>query len=156
MKKAMILSLVIALSLFTFSAFAADKAPAKAKDKAEKAAKAPGDAEAIQKVLDQWKAAAVANDITKALALYSEKFTSAEYGDKAGLKKFLDDAMGSGMLKNAEVDMAKSKTEIKKDKGTATAGPIELKASFGSATINLDLAKEGANWMIKGMEVQEH
>jgi len=146
MKKTLMVGLVIALTMFAFSGFAADKPKAKEK------ATAPTDL--IMKVLEQWKAAAAALEFDKALALYSDKFSSYEYGDKAGLKSFLNDTKSQGDLAGMAVDTTKAKVEIDKKKGTATVTGIEVKAKFGSAAISLDMAKEKDNWLIKGMDVQ--
>jgi hypothetical protein len=145
MRKALILSLAVVLSLGMFAGCAAS-----AKNKG------PADPELIQKTLDQWKEAGVAKDVSKAMPLYSEKFKSPEYGDKAGLKTFLQDAFGAGYLKNLEVDTASAKTAIDSKKGTASVSGIDVKARFGAATIDLELAKEGGNWLITGMTVKEN
>ena len=150
MKKTLMVGLVIALTLFAFGGFAADKPTAKEK------AKAPTDQDLITKVLDQWKAATVALDFDKVLVLYSDKFSSTKYGDKAGLKSFLKDSKSQGLFDGIAVDISKAKVEVDKKKGTASVTGIELKVTSGSATISLDMAKEKANWLIKGMEVQQH
>ena len=148
MKKTLMVGLVIALTLFAFGGFAADKPKAKEK------ATAPADL--IAKVLDQWKAATVALDFDKALGLYSDKFSSYEYGDKAGLKSFLKDAKSQGDLEGMAVDISKAKVEVDKKKGGASVTGIEVKAKFGSAAISLDMAKEKDTWTVKAMEVQMH
>ena len=148
MKKTLMVGLVIALTLFAVGGFAADKPKAKEK------VTAPADQDLIMKVLDQWKAAAVALDFDKALALYSDKFSSSEYGDKAGLKTFLKDSKGQGLFDGIAVDISKAKVEVDKKKGEASVTGIEMKAKFGSAAISLDMAKEKDSWLIKGMEVQ--
>ena len=151
MKRALILSLVIALTVFAFAGYAADNAK---KAKGEK--KGAANQEQIQKLLDKWKEAGLAKDIEKAMPLFSDKFKSAEYGDKAGLKTFLQDAFSAGYLKDMEIDMAKAKTTIDNKKGTALVGPITMTARFGTATIDLELAKEGANWLVTGMTVKQN
>ncbi len=148
MKKALMVGLVIALTLFAVGGFAADKPKAKEK------VTAPAEQDLIMKVLDQWKAASVALDFDKALALYSDKFSSYEYGDKAGLASFLKDAKSQGELEGLAVDASKAKVEVDKKKGTAAVTGIEVKAKFGSAAIDFDMVKEKDAWLIKGMEVQ--
>jgi len=117
------------------------------------AAKGPTDQELIAKVVSDWKAASTAKDLDKVMTLYSEKFQHSEYGDKAGVKAFIKEAMDMGYLDNAQFNTDKAKTTIEKD--TAKVYPIELKASFGSANIQLDLKKEGKAWMIVGMQVEQ-
>ena len=155
MKKMLSITLVMALTLFAFAGYAADKAPkAKAPEKA--AAKAPADQEQIAKVLDQWKAAALAGDLDKAMAVFSDKFKNDEQGDKAGVKAYLKGAFDDGSLKNMELDTTKAKTNVDSKKNTATLGPITLTARFGSATVDLTLAKEGGKWLVTGMKVKEN
>lgn len=117
------------------------------------AAKGPSDQELINKVVADWKAAATAKDLDKVMVLYSEAFKHFEYGDKAGMKSFIKDAIDMGYMENAEVNTANMKVTIDKDK--ANAYPIELKAAFGSATIKMDLKKEAAGWKIIGMDIEQ-
>jgi ketosteroid isomerase-like protein len=116
-------------------------------------AKGPSDQELINKVVADWKAAATAKDLDKVMALYSEAFKHFEYGDKAGMKSFIKDAIDMGYMENAEVNTANMKITIEKDK--ANAYPIELKAAFGSATIKMALTKEAAGWKITGMDIEQ-
>lgn len=118
------------------------------------AAKGPTDQDLVAKAVADWKAAAVAKDLDKVLLLYSDSFKNYEYGDKAGLKSFLKDAISMGYLDNAQFDTAKAKTVI--EKGVAKVAPIDLKAAFGSASIVLELKKEASAWMITGMEVEQY
>jgi len=115
--------------------------------------KGPTDEELISKLITDWTATGVAEDIDKIMTFYSDAFQSYEYGDKAGLKRFLQDAKDMGYMQDASFDTAKTKVEIKD--GEAKAYPIDMKASFGSASIELVLKKEGSAWMITGMDVQQ-
>jgi ketosteroid isomerase-like protein len=117
------------------------------------AAKGPSDLELINKVVADWKAAASAKDLDKVMALYSDAFSHFEYGDKAGMKSFIKDAIDMGYMENAVVDTANAKVTIEKDK--ANAYPINLKAAFGTATIKLDLKKEASGWKIIGMDIEQ-
>jgi hypothetical protein len=116
------------------------------------AAKGPSDQELLNKVVADWKTAAIAKDLDKLMPLYSEKFNHFEYGDKAGLKSYIKDAIDMGYLENATVNADGAKIVIEKDK--ANAYPIDLKASFGNASIRLNFTKEAAGWMISGMDVE--
>lgn len=117
-------------------------------------AKGPTDTELINKVAADWKAAGVAKNLDGLLACYSDSFQHYEYGDKAGLQRFLKDAISMGYMEGAEIDMAKAKLTILK--GEATFAPIDLKAAFGDAGITLTLKKEAAGWKITGMDVEMH
>lgn len=115
--------------------------------------KGPTDAELINKLVADWTATGVAQDMDKLMTFYSDAFQSYEYGDKAGLKRFLQDAKDMGYMQDASFDTSKMKVEI--NGAEAKAYPIDMKASFGSASIELVLKKEGGAWMITGMDVQQ-
>jgi len=117
-------------------------------------AKGPSDLELINKVVADWKVAAMAKDLDKVMVLYSDKFSHFEYGDKAGVKSFIKDAIDMGYLDNVAIDASKAKVTI--EKGKANVYPIDLKAAFGSASIKLDLTKEAAGWKITGMDVEQN
>ena len=108
--------------------------------------------EAIRAKLGPWSEAFVAQDIDTVMSFYSEDFTHYEYNNKAGLQSFLKDAVDMGYLNDATVDMAN--TTVTVDGDTATAGPIDLQASFGSAVLNLTLKNEAEGWKIIGMDVE--
>jgi len=115
-------------------------------------AKGPSDAELLNKVVADWKAAGVAKSLDGLLACYSDSFQHYEYGDKAGLQQFLKDAISMGYLEGAEIDSSQGKLTIEKD--AATFAPIDLKASFGEAGITLNFKKEAAGWKIVAMDVE--
>lgn len=114
----------------------------------------PSDEELVAKVLADWKAAALAQDIDAMLVSYSEDFENYEFGDKAGLKSFLQDAADMGYLEDAAIDIEGTKTTIEGDE--ATLYPVEMEAAFGSATIELVLKKEGDAWLITQMDVEQY
>jgi len=114
----------------------------------------PSDDELIAKVIGDWKAAGLAQDIDAMLVLYSESFENYEFGDKAGFKSFMDDAKDMGYLEDAEIDLEGAKTTIEGDE--ANVYPVEMEAAFGSATIELVLKKEGDAWLITAMDVEQY
>jgi len=114
--------------------------------------KGPSDDELIQGVVSQWKTAAVAKDLDKVMALYSEEFQHYEYGDKSGFRNFLQESIDMGYLENLEIEDSGAKTSYPKQ-GQASVYPIEVKGSFGTATIELILQKESGNWRITGMDM---
>ena len=118
------------------------------------AAKGPSDTDLINKVVADWTAAAAAKNLDGLMAGYSETFQHYEWGNKDGLKSFLKDAISMGYLENAQVTTDKAKLTI--EKGEAKYAPVELKAAFGSATIELTLKKEVKDWKITGMDVEQH
>lgn len=107
--------------------------------------------EQIRAQIEPWATAFEAQDIETVMTYYSEDFSHYELNNKAGARNYLQDAVDMGYLNDAEVDT--SATVVAVDGDTATAGPIGLRASFGSAIINLTLQNESAGWKIVGMEV---
>jgi len=112
----------------------------------------PSDEELIAEVVEGMKGALVAQDLDTLMTFYSENFEHWEYGDKAGLKNFMEEAIDMGYLENAEVSTDKAETTIEKD--TAKVYPVEFAASFGSATIGVELKKEGMAWLITSMDIE--
>jgi hypothetical protein len=98
-----------------------------------------------------WADAFVAKDIDGLMVHYSEDFTHYEYNNKAGIRDYLQGAVNDGYLDSASIDTSAMVVIV--DANAATAGPIELSASFGSAIINLDLRKEAGAWKIIGMNI---
>lgn len=95
------------------------------------------DRKSIDTTLAGWKAALEKQDIEGMMKAYSESFKSDRGNTKAEVKDFLTRAKEDGYLSGAKVDM--TKTQINLDKGTATAGPIELNSSQGSMSISVTL-----------------
>ena len=117
------------------------------------AASAGGDAAGIQKALDNWKAGMEGKDIAKLGAGISDKFNHYEWGNKQQMLDFLKSQFDQGTLDGAKVNAANAKTKI--ENGIATVYPVELTASFGTATIEFKLQKEtdGA-WRATGINVE--
>jgi hypothetical protein len=114
--------------------------------------KGPSDEEQIKALLDQFKAAAVAKDVTKVMTLVSDNFQHPEGGSKEEVKGLLEQGIDMGYADKAEVDLSVAKIEVKKD-GTASAGPIPVSSVAGEATATLNFTKEKAGWFVTGVEV---
>lgn len=107
--------------------------------------------EEIRAKLDAWQAAFVAKDLDTVMEYYSEDFTNYESPDKAALRDYLQSAIDMGYLSEPTVDMTNVVVTV--DGDTATAGPVGVKDTFGTAVINLTLKNEAGGWMIVGQEV---
>ena len=117
------------------------------------AAKGPSDEELIKGVLGNWKAGIEGKDIAKVESGISSEFKHYEWGDKAGLVGFLKQSFDQGDLNNAKVNIDNAKITI--EKGTATVYPVEMSASFGSATIEFNMKKEAdGQWRAVGVTVE--
>lgn len=106
--------------------------------------------DAVGKQANAFAAGIKAEDIDGVTKLFSENFKHYEWNNKAGAKEFLANAKDMGYLKNLESDLSKMKITVEGQ--TAKAYPIVLSGSFGQVTIELDMAKESAGWMIVGLD----
>lgn len=109
------------------------------------------DAEVLAKLTEESIAAVVAQDIDKLLTYYSDDFSHYEFGDKAGLKDFLEGAKDMGYLDDLEVSTEQAETKIEGD--TATIYPVIIQGPFGATEIEFTSKKEGDTWKIIGMDI---
>ena len=114
--------------------------------------KGPSDEALLGDLLEQWKAAAIAQDIDALMALFSEDYAGSQ-GDKYDTKLFLLEGKDMGYLDDMEVVL--DSTEITIEGGTATAYPLELKTAMSEFTIKLTLTKESSGWLITSMDIEE-
>jgi len=114
------------------------------------------DTDQIGALLEEWKAAILAEDADRLLATYSENFAhdGDEYDaeDKAGLREFIDWGIEGDRYADAEIDIEHAGIAI--EEGTATVYPIEFTNWEGTVTIKLTLAKEKAGWLITDMLIE--
>jgi len=115
-------------------------------------APARSDAEIIDALVEEFIAAAKAQDIDKMMTFVSEDFLDGEAGNKEDLQSFLEYAKEMGFLDDLEIDQTKKVITITGDK--ASGGPALLKGSFGSASLSLEGAKEKDGWKITKMDFQ--
>jgi len=109
------------------------------------------DEEIIAKLTEECITAALAKDIDTLLTYYSDDFSHYEFGDKAGLKEFLEGAKDMGYLDGLEVGMEQAETTIEGD--TATIYPVVIEGPFGSTEIEFSSKKEAGTWKIIGMDI---
>jgi len=109
--------------------------------------------EAISAKINQFAETLKAKNIDGVMGIFSEKFEHYEWGDKAGAREFLQQAVDVGYLDNLEVDL--SKLQIKVDGNTATAYPIDIKGNFGSTTVELTFTNENGNWLVTGLDASD-
>ncbi len=106
--------------------------------------------DAVQKQLEAFKAGMLAEDIDAIMAPFSESFSHYEWGDKAGARDFLSQAIDMGYLEGLEVNIENAEKKIEGD--TASVYPIEISGPFGSVTLELIFTKEAGGWMITGLD----
>lgn len=126
----------------------------KAEKAAPEAAPAPAEEKPEKLILDQamhFLNKLAAKDLDTAMSAVSEKFKHPEYGEKAELKSFLDQAILMGYLD--DIKIITDETEVKIEGDKAVIYPIDIEGVFGSFTLELTCAKEDGKWLVVGMDV---
>jgi len=98
--------------------------------------------EGVQSFVD----AGAKGDIDGMMAFISDDFEHYQYGDKAGLRDFLGQALDMGYLEGLEVDM--SDMEIEEEGDLVILYPVEIIGIFGSATFEYVLKQENGDWRV--------
>lgn len=127
------------------SASAAPAAPA-AEAEAAPAPAADDPKEACKAVINTFATAAAKEDIDGMLSVFSDNFEHYQYGDKAGIKEFLQQSADMGYLEGIEFSMDDAEFEM--DGDTMSVYPVDVEGSFGSITFEYILKKEGDAWKI--------
>lgn len=100
--------------------------------------------------IQQWMDSLKKQDIDGMMKMVSDKFEHYEFGDKDGLRDFLQQAMDMGYLDGVDVDASDVEVEIEGNE--ATVYPIEVIGAFGSITLEFIATKEGSEWKVTGMD----
>lgn len=111
----------------------------------------PTDEEMIQQTLDHFSVAIIEKDIEKLGAIVSEKFTTPEANSKQEFLDFVQSAIDSGYLDDAQVSREDAQHTM--GEGTCDVYPVDLMGSAGSVSVELHLTKEDAGWLITGLDV---
>ena len=112
----------------------------------------PSDEEAVAAAYGAWKTALLAQDVEAMLAVISPNFSHYEFGDKDGLKGFIEEAIDMGYLEDGEISDDDAETTI--EEGKATIYPIDFSGAAGDVTIELTIAKEADGWLVTGMDIE--
>jgi len=116
--------------------------------------KGPTPEEQVQQTLVAWTAAAEAKDVDKMMSFVAKNFKSSEWADKEAYKAFVQDSIEMGYLDDIDVNIDKAKITFEgKDK--AVVAPIDVTASFGSATIEAVLTEEDGKWLVTDVTMQQ-
>lgn len=111
------------------------------------------DKELINTTMTDWKAALIARDLDKAVATYSENYTSARGSGKDSVRKRITRIFDQDYLDNVKVNLEDAETTIDEDK--AEFGPVEFNSDMGMFTREYTLQKEDGAWLIIGMKRQQ-
>ena len=109
------------------------------------------DEELIDALTQGYLAALEAQDIDKMMTYFSEDFSNDQFGDKAGVRDFMESSKESGYLDDLEVDLSENQTTITGD--TSTGGPAILNGWFGSIPVTIEGVKEEDGWKIVDMDI---
>ena len=77
----------------------------------------------------------VAKDLDGSMAAVADDFEHYEFRTKAGLRAFLEDAIATGYLDDAEIQT--DDTEVKIDGDKAIVYPVDVEGIFGTVTLEL-------------------
>ena len=131
--------------------------PAKGKGKVKAAEEAPATAPAPkpeEAILTQAKVfldKLAAKELDAAMAAVSDKFEHYEYGSKAELRSFLDEAVQAGYVDDLKIITDDTEVKIEGDK--AVIYPVDVEGLFGSFTLELTCQKEGDSWMVSTLDI---
>lgn len=112
------------------------------------AAAAPADdpKAACKAIIEKFAASAAKEDMDGMMSVFSDSFEHYQYGDKAGVKEFLQQSADMGYLEGIEFSMEDA--EFEADGDTMSVYPVDVEGSFGSITFEYVLKKEGDAWKI--------
>lgn len=100
-----------------------------------------------------WVDNAGKGDIDGMMSWVSEDFEHYEYGDKAGLQDFLQQALDMGYLEELEASMEDTEIE-QEDDGTVILYPVDIEGMFGALTFEFVMKKEDdGKYRMIGMDV---
>lgn len=102
--------------------------------------------EACKAVINTFATSAAKEDLDGMLSVFSDSFEHYQYGDKAGIKEFLQQSADMGYLEGIEFSMEDAEFEM--DGDTMSVYPVDVEGSFGSITFEYILKKEGDAWKI--------
>lgn len=105
----------------------------------------------VMQAIAQWAEGVKSQKIDQMMAPFSDSFKHYEYGDKSGVREFLQQAVDMGYLEAIQVGTEEAEIEISGDE--ATVYPVKLNGSFGQATIEFTLKNEAGAWRIVGMDI---
>ena len=103
-------------------------------------------ADLVKAVVEKFGTSAAKEDMEGMMSVFSDSFEHYQYGDKAGVKEFLQQSADMGYLEGIEFSMEDA--EFEKDGETISVYPVDVEGSFGSITFEYVLKKEGDAWKI--------
>ena len=108
----------------------------------------PDDRDQVVKVVQEWKRALLANNITQLMALYSENFTS-EFGNKAVITAEMADMAQRMADQDGRLNLEDADVVVNGDR--ASVKPITIGTRKGAVCRSLYLSRENGRWLIVEM-----
>lgn len=93
----------------------------------------------------------VNKDLDGAMVVISDKFEHSEYGSKAKVKAFLEEAKQAGYLDDLRLIMDDAEVKFEGDK--VVVYPVDMEGPSGSFTLELTCTKEGDTWKLTTMDI---
>ncbi len=90
-------------------------------------------------------------ELDAAMVAVSDKFEHYEYGSKAELRTFLDEAVQGGYVDDLKIITDDTEVKIEGDK--AVIYPVDVEGLFGSFTLELTCQKEADKWMVTTLDI---
>lgn len=124
--------------------------------------KGPSDEELIRATIDKVKTALETKNLDLLMTTFADDFEHPEVGGKEEARQMLQMGLESGYADEGKVDLSNMELKIDKEKGMATAYPIDLSSAAGSVSVELVLKKyEVTNekgkkvpaWLVKTVNV---
>ena len=113
----------------------------------------PSDEELISTTMADWKAAMLAKDLDKLMALFSDDYVTSKGSGKVAARERLAGAIERGSLDNVEIKIEDAQITLEGNK--ATFGPVEFVADRGTMMLEYTLQKENGTWLIMGSKRHE-
>lgn len=103
-------------------------------------------------LVKEWVVNAKKKDLDAMLAPVSDKFNNPTYGDKAGLRAFIEQGIAMGYFDDIEVSLEDTEIEVDKD-GKASVYPVDVSGTFGSVTVEFIAKQEDGVWKVVGLDI---
>jgi len=105
----------------------------------------------VRAVVAEWRAAMMAGDRDRVMAVYSDDFSCADAPDRAAMRRWLDSLEDRGVLEGTEVFVDRAEIEWIDD--GVRVFPVELAGpEIYCVTFRLSLRREDDGWRIVNQE----
>ena len=114
-----------------------------------------GDERLISQTLSDFEESLLAKDIDQIMTYYSDSYSDVQGMNKVALKQILTGFKDSGGLDGLEISTDDAVVAINGD-GTATVGPMTIKAGQFNVTQTYTLVKEDGAWRFSSVDTVQN